>query len=74
MTVPTVTHRVVRVAHRTRTVEIMRPGGVLDPVTIDYHETTCACGRVFSTGSELMTAARYLGHLPRPSHETTVTS
>lgn len=66
MSVAHLTHKIVRQTVETLETEHLTRDGEALPVTIVTHRISCMCGRVFATGSELMTMARYLGHLPTP--------
>lgn len=63
------THRVMRQAVEHHIAERLNRDGTSREVEWDDHTIHCACGRVFRTGSDLLTWARYLGHLPQPEHE-----
>ena len=64
MSAPTITHRVIRRTVETQTVERLNRDGTAREVELVDHVTSCQCGRVFRTGSELLTLARFLEHLP----------
>lgn len=70
MSTGVLTHKLMRVATRTKTVEIMHRGGVVEPVELVTHERTCLCGQVFVADSELVSVGRYLAHLPKPKAQT----
>lgn len=63
---PPMTHRITRQAVEEHTEERRNADGSPRIDVWHTYRTHCACGRVFATGNELMTQARYLGHLPTP--------
>lgn len=63
---PPVTHRVMRQSIEEHTVDRLNRDGSTRVVVWHTFRTHCACGRVFATGAEVQTLARYLEHLPRP--------
>ena len=66
MTAPTMTHRIMRQTVEVHTMEHLNRDGTPRMVDVTTHRISCACGRVFATGSDMLTLARYLGHLPQP--------
>lgn len=63
---PLLTHRLIRSTIEEQTLERLNRDGTPREVNTINYVMTCACGRVFRTGSEILTQARFLGHLPQP--------
>lgn len=66
MSVAHLTHKPMRKTVERTTVARLNRDGSTRMVELVTYRTHCMCGRVFATGSELLTEARYLGHLPKP--------
>jgi hypothetical protein len=60
------THRLIRQTIEEADVPHLNRDGTPRTAHVVTYVMTCACGRTFRTGSEIMTQARYLGHLPQP--------
>lgn len=67
MSVAHLTHKIMRKTVEVADVEHLNRDGSPKMVELTTYVTSCLCGRVFRTGSELLTQARYLEHLPKPT-------